>query len=348
MMNKILVCLNVVIISQQLITPSFSFIQTINKVFLSKDLSRINDRTYYLKAYQDFTEKDDQPLYNNKNKQKDETNTKESSWSKGRVTMLGSGPGDPNLLTVAAYKLLTNSNNNTLIISDRLVAQEILDLIPSKTEVKIARKHPGCAEQAQEEIYTWTKQGLDQGKHVIRLKIGDPFVFGRGGEEVLRFRSFGYEPTIIPGVSASLSAPLLGKIPITHRGVSNQVVMCTGYGRNGTNPDLIQYHKEQTVVFLMAVGRLREISQNLIKYANYPQTTPVGIIEKAGCVDQRIVIGNLITIADIAVKNNIKAPSTIVVGECVHVLYDDFGEDEKFVTGLISDATLHLEESSYD
>lgn len=338
MTNTILLSLHVVIILHQLICPSLCFVQTIkNNAFIS-DLTR-NDDITHLKAYQDFTEKDDQSLYNNHKHKHERINiSNNNASSKGRVTMLGSGPGDPNLLTVAAYKLLTNSNNNTLIISDRLVSQEILDLIPNAAQLKIARKHPGCAEQAQEEIYSWTKQGLHQGKHVIRLKIGDPFVFGRGGEEVLRFRSFGYEPTIIPGVSASLSAPLLGKIPITHRGVSNQVVMCTGYGRNGTNPDLIQYHKEQTVVFLMAVGRLREISQNLIKLANYPQTTPVGIIERAGCVDQRIVIGNLITIADIAKELDVRAPSTIVVGECVHVLYDDFGKDEKFVSGLISDA----------
>jgi len=133
----------------------------------------------------------------------------------GRVTMVGSGPGDPELLTVAAYKLLTE-NPDALVIVDRLVSPEILALI--KGEVKIARKMPGCADLAQEEIYWLAYQALNQGKHVIRLKIGDPFVFGRGGEEVLTFRKFGLEAAVIPGVSAAFSAPLLGSIPVTHRG----------------------------------------------------------------------------------------------------------------------------------
>lgn len=114
----------------------------------------------------------------------------------GRITLVGSGPGDPNLLTVAAYRLLTE-HPDALVIADRLVSEEILDII-NCNDVKVARKLPGCAELAQEEIYWWTYQGLNQGKHVIRLKIGDPFVFGRGGEEVLKFRKFGVEPKVIP------------------------------------------------------------------------------------------------------------------------------------------------------
>ena len=89
--------------------------------------------------------------------------------------------------------------------------------------------------------------------------------------------------------------------------------MCTGYGREGTSPDLIQYHKEQTVVFLMAVGRLRELCERLIRLAGYPKDTPVGIIERAGCPNQRTVVGNMETIGDIAEKYNVQAPSTIVV-----------------------------------
>ena len=140
------------------------------------------------------------------------------------------------------------------------------------------------------------------------------------------------------GVSAAFSAPLLGNIPVTHRGVSNQVVMCTGYGREGTSPDLIQYHKEQTVVFLMAVGRLRELCERLIRLAGYPKDTPVGIIERAGCPNQRTVVGNMETIGDIAEKYNVQAPSTIVVGDVVNVLLekDEQGETAR---GLIQNMT---------
>jgi Tetrapyrrole (Corrin/Porphyrin) Methylases len=117
----------------------------------------------------------------------------------GRLTLLGAGPGDPDLLTVAAYRLLTTAHKddgNTVVIADRLVAPEILNLI--NCEVKVARKLPGCAELAQDEIYWWIYQGLRAGQHVIRLKIGDPFVFGRGGEEVLTCRTFGVEAQVIP------------------------------------------------------------------------------------------------------------------------------------------------------
>jgi uroporphyrin-III C-methyltransferase len=253
----------------------------------------------------------------------------------GRITLVGSGPGDPDLLTIKAYKLLTDPD--CLVIADRLVSQEILDLIPG--DIKVARKLPGCQALAQEELYWWAYQGLAEGKHVIRLKIGDPFVFGRGGEEILKFRRFGVEATVTPGVSAAFSAPLLGSIPVTHRGISNQVVMCTGYGRENTSPDLIQYHKEQTIVFLMAVGRLRELCERLITLAGYPSKTPVGIVERAGCPDQRTVVGNMENIADLADKHEIKPPSTIVVGEVVNVLLEEDDETGNHVTGLIQNMT---------
>jgi uroporphyrin-III C-methyltransferase len=218
---------------------------------------------------------------------------------------------------VAAYRIISDPTN--LFIVDRLVSEEILSLIQG--EIKIANKHPGCAETAQREIYDWCATGVACGKHVVRLKIGDPFVFGRGGEEVLEFRSTcGVEPVVVPGVSAAFSAPLLGSIPVTHRGISNQVVMCTGYGRDNTSPELIQYHKEQTVVFLMAVGRLRSLCENLVKMAGYPVVTPVAIVERAGCPDQRTVVGTIDTIADLAERYDVKPPSTIIVGEVVNAL----------------------------
>jgi len=254
----------------------------------------------------------------------------------GRITLVGSGPGDPNLLTVAAYNILSDPDN--LVIADRLVSSEILDLI--KGEVRVANKVPGCQHRAQDEIYEWCREGLGQGRHVVRLKIGDPFVFGRGGEEVLRFREYGVESTVIPGVSAAFSAPLLGSIPVTHRGISNQVVMCTGYGKDNTSPDLIQYHPEQTVVFLMAVGRLRVLCDRLKTLAGYPGHTAVGIVERAGCPDQRTVVGTIDTIADVAEEHDVRPPSTIVVGEVVRALLADAMESgdgvEKEFAGLVT------------
>jgi Tetrapyrrole (Corrin/Porphyrin) Methylases len=113
----------------------------------------------------------------------------------GRVSLVGAGPGDPELLTLSAYRLLRDPD--VMVIADRLVSDEILETITTE-DIRIARKMPGCADLAQEEIYAWTYQGLQEGKHVVRLKIGDPFVFGRGGEEVLKIRKFGVEATVIP------------------------------------------------------------------------------------------------------------------------------------------------------
>ena len=247
----------------------------------------------------------------------------------GRITLVGSGPGAPSLLTLAAHSLITDPSN--LLIVDRLVSSEIRSVMDEAgVQYKIANKTPGCQMAAQDEIFEWCKEGVRHGKHVVRLKIGDPFVFGRGGEEVLEFRDFGVEPTVIPGVSAAFSAPLLASIPVTHRGISNQVVMCTGYGKNNSSPDLIQYHPEQTVVFLMAVGRLRQLCTSLIRQANYPPDTPVGIVERAGCPEQRTVVGTMESIADLAERYNVKPPSTIIVGEVVNVLLteDDFVWDD--------------------
>jgi uroporphyrin-III C-methyltransferase len=144
----------------------------------------------------------------------------------------------------------------------------------------------------------------------------------------------------VQGVSAAFAAPLLGSIPVTHRGVSNQVVMCTGYGRDGTSPDLIRYHKEQTVVFLMAVGRLDELCHRLVTMAGYPSKTPVAIVERAGCPNQRTVVGTMETIGAMAIKYNIQAPSTIIVGEVVNVLLEEV--DGVKVSGLIEAATSVL------
>jgi precorrin-4 methylase len=136
------------------------------------------------------------------------------------ITLVGAGPGDPELLTIAAMRLINDEAN--FVIADRLVSPEIISLV--KGTCKIANKYPGCQESAQDEIYSWVTEAVLNGKNIIRLKIGDPFIFGRGGEECLEFRKrFGIEAKVIPGVSAVFSSPLLGSIPLTHRGIANQV-----------------------------------------------------------------------------------------------------------------------------
>ena len=225
-----------------------------------------------------------------------------SSVPLGSVSLVGAGPGDPDLLTIQAVRLLSQAS---LVISDRLVSKEILAMITC--ELRIAKKRPGCAEEAQEEIYQWTKDAVLAGKHVVRLKIGDPFLFGRGGEEVLEFRKLGVEPLLVPGVSSSYAAPLAAKIPLTHRGVSNSVLISTGYGRNEAVIEIPEYSADRTVVLLMAVGRIDEIARNMTMMG-YPKATPVAIIEKATTPLQRTLTGTLDTIGFIAKRDGATAP----------------------------------------
>ncbi|CAM9302934.1 unnamed protein product [Ectocarpus sp. 12 AP-2014] len=243
----------------------------------------------------------------------------------GTCSLVGSGPGDPDLLTVAGLRELQSAD---LVIADRLVSKEILGLVEG--ELRVARKYPGCAEQAQREIYRWMREGLSAGRHVVRLKIGDPFIFGRGGEEVLVMRELGVEPKVVPGISSVFSAPLLGGVPVTHRGVATQVTLGTGYGQDYARPDICDYHPQKTAVFLMAIGRLEELCEDLVR-RSYPTDTPVAIIENASTPRQRVIKGTVDTISKVARGLKVKAPATIVVGEVVSVLH---GPEQ----GLLSDA----------
>jgi uroporphyrin-III C-methyltransferase len=232
----------------------------------------------------------------------------------GRVSLVGAGPGDPDLLTLGALKLIKSAS---LVISDRLVSKELLDLVDC--ELRIARKRPGCAEEAQDEIYQWVREAVLAGRDVVRLKIGDPFLFGRGGEEILEFRKLGVEPVVVPGVSSSYAAPLVAGIPLTHRGTSNSVIITTGYGKDATVIEVPEFRADRTVVLLMAVGRIEEIAGNMTAIG-YPTDTPVAIIEKATTPQQRTLTGTLKTIGSIAKREQAVAPATIIVGEVVNVL----------------------------
>jgi len=237
--------------------------------------------------------------------------------SLGNVTLVGAGPGDPDLLTVAAHKALLSAD---VVVADRLVSQEILELV-QHGELKVARKLPGCALEAQREIYRWCAEAVLAGKNVVRLKIGDPFVFGRGGEEVLEFRRLGVEPRVIPGISSALAGPLAAGIPVTHRGIANRVVICTGMNKDEAVPDVPAYHKEQSCVFLMAVGRLAELVQAL-QSDGYPDATPVAIIERATTPRERTLRSDLANVVRDAGAAKVKAPAIIVVGGVVLALAD--------------------------
>ena len=190
----------------------------------------------------------------------------------------------------------------------------------------MANKTAGSADAYQDAMNRMVLDGLRAGKRVVRLKCGDPFVFGRGGEEVLFFRSHGFAARVLPGVSSAIAAPLAGGIPVTHRGSANQLLITTGRGKNGELPVLPAYEPLRTVVFLMGVAALPTVTRELTEKLAYPRDTPVAVVERAfhgaNRAHERTVRGTLETIAQIAKDHAIVAPATVVVGRVVDVLVE--------------------------
>ncbi|KAJ1807174.1 uroporphyrin-III C-methyltransferase, partial [Coemansia sp. RSA 2599] len=206
-----------------------------------------------------------------------------------------------------------------IVLADKLIPEQVLSII--KCEIYTARKFPGAASEAQDDLNRRGLEELAKGKRVVRLKQGDPFVYGRGGEEILFYRSHGYEAEIVPGLSSAINGPGLCGIPVTHRGVADQVLVVSGANRNGDLPAVPEFVETRTLVILMAVKRLPDIV-SLLSDAAYPESLPVAIVERAGCADQRTVRATLSTIVDTVERVGHNAPGLIVVGHSVNVLSD--------------------------
>lgn len=245
---------------------------------------------------------------------------------RGQITLVGSGPGHPDLLTQAALRAI---NTADLVLADKLVPAEILALIPRRTEVYIARKFPGNAEKAQEELQSRGLTALNQGKRVMRLKQGDPYIFGRGGEEYLFFESHGYEVDVIPGLTSALTATALAGITATHRGVADQVLICTGTGRRGALPQPPEYVKSRTAVFLMALHRVEDLVSSLVG-AGWPDDIPCAVVERASCRDQRVIRTQIKNVAMAIEREGSRPPGLLVVGWGCRVL-KQLGEKDKWV-----------------
>lgn len=257
---------------------------------------------------------------------------------RGRIILAGSGPGHPDLLTRATHKAILTAD---VILADKLVPAGVLDLIPRRTPVHIARKFPGNAERAQEELLELGLAGLKAGKTVLRLKQGDPYIYGRGGEEFEYFRKEGYGEVIsvLPGITSALSAPLFVGIPATQRSVSDQVLICTGTGRKGKPTVPPEYVETRTVVFLMALHRINALVADLITYDSidakveredgtvdesrklWPKTTPCAVIERASCPDQRVIRTTLEFVGAAIEEEGSRPPGLLVLGKSCEVLY---------------------------
>lgn len=252
----------------------------------------------------------------------------------GRIVLAGSGPGDPDLLTAATHKAILAAD---LILADKLVPAAVLALVPRRTPIHIARKFPGNADRAQDELLALGLAAAREGKTVVRLKQGDPYLYGRGGEEFSFFAAHGYVPVVLPGITSALAAPLLARVPLTHRAVADQVLVCTGTGRAGASPDPPAYREATTAVFLMALHRLGALVESLVgggggdgKEANgagrgagwraWPPDTPCAVVERASCPDQRVIRSTLEHIAAAVEEEGSRPPGLLVVGRACGVL----------------------------
>lgn len=263
----------------------------------------------------------------------------------GTLILAGSGPGHPDMLTQATHKAIQSAD---LILADKLVPAGVLDLIPRRTPVSIARKFPGNAERAQQELLESALAGVRQGKVVLRLKQGDPFVYGRGGEEVAYFREHGLgdRVSVLPGITSALSAPLFSGIPATQRDVADQILICTGTGKKGKAPQPPEYVASRTVVFLMALhritGLIRELTTHIeleapsdeeaasqpiqvspteAKRPLWPRNTPCAVIERASCPDQRVIRTTLEHVAEAIESEGSRPPGLLVVGRACEALF---------------------------
>ncbi|KAF2273699.1 uroporphyrin-III C-methyltransferase [Westerdykella ornata] len=235
----------------------------------------------------------------------------------GRIILAGSGPGNPDLLTRAAHKAILSAD---VVLADKLVPGPILDLVPRRATVHIAKKFPGNADKAQEELLELGLEGVKAGHTVVRIKQGDPYIYGRGGEEYDFFSSHGYTPIVLPGITSALSAPLFAAIPPTHRSVADQVLICTGTGRKGAAPDHPEYVESRTVVFLMALHRLSSLVETLTTAKGYPKETPCAVLERASCPDQRVIRTTLENVCAAVEVEGSRPPGLLVVGKACSVL----------------------------
>ncbi|KND89838.1 Uroporphyrinogen-III C-methyltransferase [Tolypocladium ophioglossoides CBS 100239] len=270
------------------------------------------------------------PGLGNDTARKDGGGGEESQPKVGRLILAGSGPGHPSLLTRSTLHAIHHAD---LILADKLVPAPVLDLIPRRTPVHIARKFPGNADRAQEELLEAALAGVRAGKTVLRLKQGDPFVYGRGGEEVgwFRGRGLGDRVRVLPGVTSALSAPLFAGVPVTQRDVADQVLICTGTGKKGKAPAPPEYVASRTVVFLMALHRIDGLVRELTTHMAdaeadgtrplWPPTTPCAVVERASCPDQRVIRTTLAHVAEAIEAEGSRPPGLLVVGRACEVLH---------------------------
>ncbi|MDP4183081.1 MAG: uroporphyrinogen-III C-methyltransferase, partial [Bacillota bacterium] len=235
----------------------------------------------------------------------------------GKVYILGAGPGDDRLITLKAAECIGKAD---AIVYDRLVGSSVLGLAKNNAELINVGKMPDFHAIPQDEINEILVKKAEEGKIVARVKGGDPFVFGRGGEEAEFLHENGIEFEIIPGVTSAVAVPAYGGIPVTHRDHCSSLHIITGHERPGKESSFINYEAlsklEGTIVFLMGVKNLQIICKNLIECGK-ESSTPAAVIEKGTTIDQRVVVGTLADIENKVHDAKIQSPAVTVIGSVV-------------------------------
>jgi uroporphyrin-III C-methyltransferase len=244
----------------------------------------------------------------------------------GTVYLVGSGPGDPDLLTVKARRLLAEAD---VVLHDKLPGPEILDLIPEKRREDVG-KRAGGDRTPQSVTDERMVELAREGETVVRLKGGDPFVFGRGGEEAAYLAEHGVPFEVVPGVTSAIAAPAVAGVPVTHRDHASSVSFVTGHEDPTKDESAVDWEALAatggTIVVLMGVGKLPDYTAAL-REAGMAPDTPVALVERATWPDQRVVTGTLDTIVDARDEAGVESPAVTVIGDVA-------GERERVVAFL--------------
>jgi uroporphyrin-III C-methyltransferase/precorrin-2 dehydrogenase/sirohydrochlorin ferrochelatase len=230
------------------------------------------------------------------------------------VALVGGGPGDPDLVTVRGRRLLAHAD---VVVADHLAPRELLDELPPDVEVVDAAKLPRGRAMAQQAINDCMVSHALAGRFVVRLKGGDPFVFGRGSEEVAACVAAGVPVTVVPGITSAIAVPALAGIPLTHRGVAHEAVIASGHLAPDDPASLVDWpglaRLRGTLVLLMAVERLGEITRVLREHGR-DRDTPAAVVQDGSLPTERVVTGSLADIADRCADAGVRPPAIVVVG----------------------------------